>query len=73
MNAYANPAHEVEAADALRESGFAGDISVSHKLSREYRDYERTSTTVVDAFVRKRMADYLGRVADGIRRTGLQG
>jgi N-methylhydantoinase A len=73
MNAYANPAHEVEAADALRESGFAGDISLSHKLSREYRDYERTSTTVVDAFVRKRMSDYLGRVADGIRRMGFKG
>lgn len=73
MNAYANPAHEVEAAEALRESGFAGDISLSHKLSREYRDYERTSTTVVDAFVRKRMSDYLDRVADGIRRMGFKG
>jgi N-methylhydantoinase A len=73
MNAYANPAHEVEAADALREYGFAGDISLSHKLSREYRDYERTSTTVVDAFVRKRMSDYLDRVADGIRRMGFKG
>jgi len=73
MNSYANPAHEIQAADALRESGFAGDISLSHKLSREYRDYERTSTTVMDAFVRKRMSDYLDRVADGIRRMGFQG
>ena len=73
MNAYANPAHELEAAEALRESGFAGDISLSHKLSREYRDYERTSTTVVDAFVRKRMADYLDRVADGIKQLGFKG
>ncbi len=73
MNAYANPAHELEAAEALREAGFAGDISVSHKLSREYRDYERTSTTVVDAFVRKRMADYLDRVADGVSQLGFKG
>jgi N-methylhydantoinase A len=73
MNAYANPAHELEAAEALREFGFAGEISLSHKLSREYRDYERTSTTVVDAFVRKRMSDYLDRVADGIRQLGFHG
>jgi N-methylhydantoinase A len=73
MNAYANPAHELQAAEALRHSGFAGDISLSHKLSREYRDYERTSTTVVDAFVRKRMADYLDRVVDGIRQLGFRG
>jgi N-methylhydantoinase A len=72
MNAYTNPAHELQAVEALRESGFAGDISVSHKLSREYRDYERTSTTVVDAFVRKCMADYLDRVADGIRQLGFK-
>lgn len=73
MNGYANPAHELQAAEALREFGFAGDISLSHKLSREYRDYERTSTTVVDAFVRTRMADYLDRVADGVRQLGIKG
>ncbi len=73
MNAYANPAHELQAAEALRQYGFAGDISLSHRLSREYRDYERTSTTVVDAFVRRRMADYLDRVAEGIRQLGFNG
>jgi N-methylhydantoinase A len=73
LNAYANPAHEIEAEEALREAGFAGDISLSHRLSREYRDYERTSTTVVDAFVRTRMADYLGKVDRGIRALGFRG
>ena len=73
LNAYVNPVHELQAEEALRDSGFAGDISLSHKLSREYRDYERTSTTVVDAFVRKRMADYLDRVAEGIRQLGFKG
>jgi N-methylhydantoinase A len=67
MNAYANPVHEIEAAKALRELGFEGDMSLSHRLSREYRDYERTSTTVVDAFVRTRMSDYLDKVTSSIR------
>jgi N-methylhydantoinase A len=73
MNSYVNPAHEVLAAAALREARFTGDISLSHQLSREYRDYERTSTTVVDAFVRRRMANYLDRVVAGIRQLGFTG
>lgn len=73
MNAYANPVHELGAAEALCEAGFKGDISLSHRLSREYRDYERTSTTAVDAFVRTRMSDYLDKVAGGIHDLGFKG
>ena len=53
LNAYANPAHELEAERLLREAGFAGEISLSFRVSGEYREYERTCTTVVDAFVRR--------------------
>lgn len=67
MNAYRNPAHELAVASALREAGYAGVISLSHQLSRDYRDYERTSTTCVDAFVQARMADYLDRVETGLQ------
>lgn len=73
INAYLNPVHELEAARALRDAGFQGDISLSHQLSREYRDYERTSTTAVDAFVRNRMSDYLDKVSRGIRALGFGG
>ena len=73
MNAYANPVHEVEAAEVLREAGFNGGVSLSHQLSREYRDYERTSTTAIDAFVRTRMSGYLDKVASGIRELGFKG
>ena len=37
---------------ALREAGFEGEISLSHQVSGEYREYERTTTTVIDAYVR---------------------
>lgn len=73
MNAYANPVHELKAEDALREAGFEGEVSLSHRLSREYRDYERTSTTAIDAFVRTRMSDYLEKVASGIFGLGFKG
>lgn len=73
MNAYANPAHELAAESALREAGFSGEISLSHHISREYREYERTSTTVIDAFVRGRMSNYLRRLEADLRGAGFEG
>jgi N-methylhydantoinase A len=73
MNSYANPAHELEAERLLREAGFTGDVSVSHRVSGEYREYERTCTTVIDAFVRRRLGDYLGRVEGGLGAKGFTG
>ena len=73
MNAYANPSHELAAETALREAGFDGEISLSHRISREYREYERTSTTVIDAFVRGRMSNYLRRLEADLRGAGFEG
>ena len=73
MNAYANPAHELAAETVIREAGFDGEISLSHRISREYREYERTSTTVIDAFVRGRMSNYLRRLETDLRGAGFNG
>ena len=73
MNAYANPAHEKRAAEILREEGFKGDISVSHQVSREYREYERSTTTVIDAYVRPRMTRYLNRLREDLGSAGFAG
>jgi N-methylhydantoinase A len=73
INAYANPEHELEAEAILREAGFDGEISLSHKLSREYREYERTSTTVIDAYLRAISARYLNQVQSGLEGVGFGG
>ncbi|WP_424531910.1 hydantoinase/oxoprolinase family protein [Sphaerisporangium viridialbum] len=73
INAYANPAHELRARDLLREAGFAGEVSLSHEVSGEYREYERTTTTVVDAFVRRRMGPYLHNLDRELHRRGFSG
>jgi N-methylhydantoinase A len=73
LHAYANPAHELAAADALREAGFEGEISLSHQVSGEYREYERTTTTVIDAYVRPRMAAYLRALGDRLGASGFNG
>ncbi|MGI5154744.1 hydantoinase/oxoprolinase family protein [Microbispora sp. CA-102843] len=73
VNSYANPAHEARAAELLRQAGFAGPVSLSHEVSGEYREYERTCTTVVDAFVRHRMGPYLHNLDRELRARGFAG
>lgn len=73
VHSYANPAHELEAERVLRRLGFQGDISLSHRISGEYREYERTSTAVVDAYVRPRMSAYLQRLEGRLRNLGFDG
>jgi len=73
INAYANPEHELRLETLIRKAGFQGGISLSHKVSGEYREYERTSTTCIDAFVRGRMANYLERLEHHLRESGFKG
>lgn len=73
LNAFANPAHELRIEAILREAGYQGGISLSHRISGEFREYERTSTTVIDAFVRGRMANYLQRLDGRLRELGFKG
>lgn len=73
INAYANPVHELRAEQLLRKAGFTGHVSLSHRVSGEYREYERTTTTVIDAFVRGRMNSYLTRLESGLRGRGFSG
>ncbi|HEY3119511.1 MAG TPA: hydantoinase/oxoprolinase family protein, partial [Vicinamibacteria bacterium] len=57
LHSYRNPGHEQLAADRLTRAGFA--VSASHVVLPEYREFERWSTTVLDAYVRPLMARYL--------------
>ncbi|MGO1543292.1 MAG: hydantoinase/oxoprolinase family protein [Gulosibacter sp.] len=62
LHAYANPAHELQLANAIRKEFPELPISLSHEVAREFREYERTTTTVVDAFIRPMVSSYLGRL-----------
>jgi N-methylhydantoinase A len=73
LHSYANPANELAAEAAMRACGFTGEISLSHRISGEYREYERSSTTVVDSYVRPRVGAYLRRLADGLTSKGFGG
>jgi N-methylhydantoinase A/oxoprolinase/acetone carboxylase beta subunit len=58
LHSYANPAHEQQLATLLRQSGLA--VCTSHEVLPEYREFERWSTTVVNAYVTPLMDKYLG-------------
>jgi N-methylhydantoinase A len=57
LHSYANPESEKAVADALAPLGLA--FSISHRILPEYREYERLSTTVVNAYVAPRMVAHL--------------
>jgi N-methylhydantoinase A len=73
INSHANPAHELEAARLLRDAGFAGPLSLSHEVTGQYREFERTSTTVVDAYVRPAVSGYLERLESALAAEGFEG
>ena len=73
LNAHANPEHELRAAEILRQSGFEGPLSLSHQVTGQYREYERASTTVIDAYVRPAVSAYLERLESGLRGDGFAG
>jgi N-methylhydantoinase A len=64
IHAYANAAHERRVAAILAEEFPDCTYSLSCEVLPEYREYERTVTTLVDAFVKPHMARYLRRVED---------
>jgi N-methylhydantoinase A len=67
LHSYRAPEHEIRMREILRESAPNLFISVSHELSREYREYERTSTVVANAYVGPNVSRYLGDLERRLR------
>lgn len=59
LHSYSNPEHEEIMAEILASECPKAEVTLSHKLSREYREYERTSTAVMDAYVKPVTRRYL--------------
>ncbi|MFN0300457.1 MAG: hydantoinase/oxoprolinase family protein [Burkholderiales bacterium] len=63
LHSYRNASHEQIAARILREEMPGIVLSLSHEVHPEPKEYERTSTTVADAYVKRVMERYLDRLA----------
>ena len=70
LHSYANPDHERAAAQRLAERAPGLAISVSCDVSPRIREYERSSTTVANAFVKPIVARYLDRLRETLTRRG---
>jgi N-methylhydantoinase A len=64
IHAYANPAHEERMRDILAREHPAATVSISSQVLREYREYERSVTTLVDAAVKPAIRRYVARIAE---------
>jgi len=73
LNAYADPSHEVAVLRRVRELWPEVSVVASHQITREWREYERTSTTVLSAYVQPVAERYLGRLAHSIADAGFGG
>ena len=67
FHAYANPVHELRTAELVHDEFPEAFVSLSHAVSGEWREYERTSTTVLNAYVMPPMSNYLASLENGLQ------
>ena len=73
LNSYANPVHESAAGAMIREALPGAFVSLSHEILREYREFERISTTVVNAYIGPRVGGYVSSLRSGLGKIGFRG
>lgn len=70
LNSYGNTAHEDRVADLLAKALPDAFVTTGSRLSREWYEYERASTSVANAYVGPRARDYLQRFSEAFTRSG---
>ncbi len=73
LHCYKNPAHEARAKTILEARCPEMFVSASHELSQEYREFERCSTVVANAYIGPRVRRYLGEIDEHLRSAGFRG
>ncbi len=73
LHSYANPAHEIATIEALQKMWPEVSVVSSHQITREWREYERTNTAVLSAYVQPIAERYLRRLSDSVNAQGFDG
>jgi N-methylhydantoinase A len=73
LHAYKNPAHEERTAEIIRVEWRELSVSISSAIVREYREYERTSTTVANAYIQPIFRRYIGSLEATLAEQGFSG
>ncbi|MDE1852331.1 MAG: hydantoinase/oxoprolinase family protein [Thaumarchaeota archaeon] len=72
LNSYLNGINEEAMRDALARAGFRGHVSISSEVDKGYREYERSSTTAVNAALSPLMSGYLSSLQSSLRRSHIR-
>src|SRR2546422_2755462 len=73
LHAYLNPVHEKRVAELAAEEAPGMTVTLSHEVSPTFREYERTSTAVVNAYVMTALRDYLRGLGGKLKERGYRG
>lgn len=73
LHAYRFPDHELRTREILAEVAPGVAVTLSHEVSREYLEYERTVTTAIDASIRPLISTYVDSLQRGLRGQGFSG
>ena len=73
IHSYANPSHEQATIAEIRRLWPEISAVASHQITREWREYERTNTAVMSAYVQPTAERYLTRLNDGLAAKGFDG
>jgi len=72
VNSYANPLHEITTRARVKELWPEVSVVASHQITREWREYERTNTAVLSAYVQPIAHLYLDRLTGCLSEAGMQ-
>ena len=73
LHCYVNPSHEQRVKAIVQQRLPQAFVTASHELSQEYREFERCSTTVANAFIGPRVSRYVAEIDAHIKREGFDG
>jgi N-methylhydantoinase A len=68
---FLNPEHEIRAGELVAEHHPDAEISLSHRVIAQFREFERFTTTAANAFIKPRVRGYLSRLERGWREVGV--
>jgi N-methylhydantoinase A len=73
LQAHANPVHELRCAELIADADPDADVSLSTGVMNQIGEFERFSTTLINAYLAPVLRDYVTRLLDELRRLGFSG
>jgi N-methylhydantoinase A len=73
LHSYANPSQEIAVREIIQEEYPGVNVTLSSSVAREYREYERTSSTLIAAYIRPIVDSYFQKLESELRQRGFNG